>query len=259
MALDDYWNRLAPGHALIENNYFDLSGLDHVAGDVRPPVLIVGAGQGLIVDALRQRGIRADGIDLSPEMIRYASNRRGIDLIQADAVRLPFADGSYRTIVCASGVIDFMTDEDQILAAVTEMKRVVAQSGPVCVAFYRLSPASEQFMSRLGMLREHRLSFRESIELQSCGPFDAIRWVSRKGGIGILRSGIFALGTWLRTPFREKRLAMNMQRVMKRSGDTGALYDRLPKRSPIGTHARSAISLNGFRFRPGRSRTWIAA
>lgn len=33
------------------------------------PVLVAGAGQGLLVEALRQRGFRAEGIDLSRQMV----------------------------------------------------------------------------------------------------------------------------------------------------------------------------------------------
>src|SRR5437016_9935651 len=81
----DYWDALAPHHSSIENNYLDLPSLRRIVHDIRQPVLVVGAGQGLIVAELRTSGFRSDGVDLSSEMIRYAQTRRGLKFVQADA------------------------------------------------------------------------------------------------------------------------------------------------------------------------------
>ena len=70
-----YWDALAPHHSSLENNYFDLPSLRRIVHDIHQPVLVVGAGHGLIVAELRKRGLRADGVDLSSEMIRYAKTR----------------------------------------------------------------------------------------------------------------------------------------------------------------------------------------
>jgi hypothetical protein len=50
----DYWDTLAPHHASIENNYLDLPSLRRIVHDIHQPVLVVGAGQGLIVAELRK-------------------------------------------------------------------------------------------------------------------------------------------------------------------------------------------------------------
>jgi len=86
----NFWDALAPYHSTVENSYLDLPSLDGILRDIHPPVLIVGAGQGLIVAELQKNGVRCDGVDLSSEMIRYAKLRRGLDLIQADARATPF-------------------------------------------------------------------------------------------------------------------------------------------------------------------------
>jgi hypothetical protein len=52
--VSDFWDALAPYHASIENNYFDVPSLQRIIGDVDEPVLVIGAGQGLIVEALMQ-------------------------------------------------------------------------------------------------------------------------------------------------------------------------------------------------------------
>ncbi len=116
----DYWDALAPHHSSIENNYFDLPSLRRIVHDIHQPVLVVGAGQGLIVAELRKNGFRSDGVDLSSEMIRYAKTRRGLKFVQADARAMPFGEGTYETIINASGVVDFIGDEEQIGVIMTE-------------------------------------------------------------------------------------------------------------------------------------------
>src|SRR3954470_17586523 len=86
----EFWDALAPYHAALENSYLDLPSLRRIQHDIRSAVLVVGAGQGLIVGALKKQGLQCDGVDLSAEMIRFAQLRRGIALVQADARALPF-------------------------------------------------------------------------------------------------------------------------------------------------------------------------
>ena len=74
----NFWDTLAPHHWLVENNYLDVSSVRLILGDIRQPVLVVGAGQGLIVEELRRQGLRCDGIDLSARMMEYARARRGL-------------------------------------------------------------------------------------------------------------------------------------------------------------------------------------
>ena len=45
----NFWDALAPYHSKIENSYLDLSSLRRILPNIDPPVLVVGAGQGLIV------------------------------------------------------------------------------------------------------------------------------------------------------------------------------------------------------------------
>jgi hypothetical protein len=54
----DFWDALAPHHSAIENNYFDLSSLRRIFHELREPILVVGAGQGLIVAELQKRGLQ---------------------------------------------------------------------------------------------------------------------------------------------------------------------------------------------------------
>ena len=86
----EFWDAMAPHHSAIENSYLDLPSLRRIQHDIFPPVLVVGAGQGLIVAALQEHGLQCVGVDLSLEMIKYARIRRGLELIHADAKALPF-------------------------------------------------------------------------------------------------------------------------------------------------------------------------
>ena len=68
----EFWNALAPHHEALEDSYFDLASVRQLLPAIQQPVLVVGAGQGLIVGELRNRGFQCDGVDLSPQMINYA-------------------------------------------------------------------------------------------------------------------------------------------------------------------------------------------
>src|SRR5678815_2789936 len=102
----DFWNVLARFHSEIEDSNFDLASVRRLQPEIESPVLVVGAGQGLIVEELRKCGYECDGVDLSSEMIRQAKLRRGISLVQADARVMPFPAARHETIIYPSGVVD---------------------------------------------------------------------------------------------------------------------------------------------------------
>ena len=161
----NFWDAMAPYHSKIENSYLDLASIRRIIHDIHQPALVVGAGQGLIVAELLRKGIQCDGVDLSPEMIRYAKIRRGLNLVQADACAMPYGKGTYRTIIYATGVVDFMMDEEQIRVILTEAGRIAADSGHIFVAFYRFSASTEDFMIKLGLLNNNVLCFKEILEI----------------------------------------------------------------------------------------------
>jgi hypothetical protein len=53
-----YWDALAPHHASLENNYFDLVGLRRMIHNIHQRVLAVGAAQGLILKELLKRSFK---------------------------------------------------------------------------------------------------------------------------------------------------------------------------------------------------------
>jgi 2-polyprenyl-3-methyl-5-hydroxy-6-metoxy-1,4-benzoquinol methylase len=228
----DYWDALAPHHASLENNYFDLTGLRRIVHDIHEPVLVVGAGQGVIVEELLKNGFQTDGVDLSSEMIRYAKRRRGLTLIEADAKALPFGEGTYETIIYATGVVDFMGDEEQIGVILNEAMRTASQSGKIFVAFYKMSAASEEFLTTLGLLRNNVLSLRETLEIYRMKPAQTIAWVAKKAEIGFLRAGILLLRAWVLSTMKEKRAGFNMQRIFRTRDHASSLINTAPERQP---------------------------
>lgn len=100
----------------------------------RPPgdVLEIACGTGLVTQGLRERldpGLRLVATDLSKPMLEYARARlaqlAGIEWREADALRLPFADGEFGAVVCGFGIM-FVPDR---LAALKEMRRVLKADG----------------------------------------------------------------------------------------------------------------------------------
>ncbi len=212
----EFWNLLAPLHASIEDHFFDRRSVRHIVPRLESPVLVVGAGQGLLVAELRKQGCECDGLDLSSEMIRYARERRGLALFHGDARAMPFAEGSYRTIIYATGVIDFIPDEEEIRRILNEGRRVVASSGAIFVGFYRLSPILEEFSKRVGLLRDNLMSHRESLESYLLSPVQMVDWIANRAGVGRLRAATWFVRIAMFASIQEKMMTFRMQRLLQK-------------------------------------------
>jgi len=195
-------------------------------------VLVVGAGQGLIVEELQKRGFQCDGVDLSSEMIRYAKLRRGLTLIKADARAMPFEAETYATIIYATGVVDFIRDEEEIRAILNEGRRIAQRSGKVFVAFYRVSAATENFLSRLGLLRNHVLSQRELMEVYRLRPVQVFGWVAKRAGVGYFRAAVFSFRSWALSTWQEKRIGFNVQKIFANREVADSLIKGAPEKQP---------------------------
>jgi ubiquinone/menaquinone biosynthesis C-methylase UbiE len=225
----DFWDSLAPHHAALENSYLDLSSLRRIQQEIRPPVLVVGAGQGLIVAALKAQGHQCDGVDLSAEMIRYARIRRGLALVHADAKALPFRNGAYKTIIYATGVIDFISNEAEIRVIMKEGRRIAEHSGDIFVAFYKFSAATEELVIRLGLLRNNVLRFRELLEIYRLTPVQSISWVAKRSKVSYSGALVMALRSWAFSSWQEKRNAFHMQKVFSIPKHADSLIQAAPE------------------------------
>ena len=99
----------------------------------KPPgdVLEVACGTGLLSKRVRERlepGVRFVATDLSKAMLDYARAKlpgASIEWREADAAKLPFADGEFGAVVCSFGVM-FVPDRR---AAFREARRVLKRGG----------------------------------------------------------------------------------------------------------------------------------
>jgi ubiquinone/menaquinone biosynthesis C-methylase UbiE len=232
-----FWDALAPFHSAIENNYFDRPSLHRILPELREPVLVVGAGQGLIVGELLKMGIQCDGVDYSAEMIRYARRRRGLSLIQADAKVMPLKTGAYQTIIYATGVVDFIGDEAEIKRILDEAARIVSSTGCIFVAFYRVSAAVETLLIELGLLHNHILLQRENLEINQLNLFQTVGRVAKKAGVGYVRAALLLCRMALSSTLREKLTAVRMKKIFRQMSDASSLIESAPEKLPYRNEA----------------------
>jgi ubiquinone/menaquinone biosynthesis C-methylase UbiE len=233
----DFWDALAPYHSSIENNYLDRASLRRILSDVRSPVLVVGAGQGLLVADLLAKGFQCDGVDFSSEMIRHAKGRRGLDLIQTDATELPLGNATYETVIYATGVIDFNNDEHAIRRMLAEGRRVLKPGGNIFVAFYRMSPAMERFLQRFSLLNHHVLQHRECIETYLLTPAQMVRWLAKRARTSWLGAAGLMLRLAASGTLREKSTSLKMQRIIRGMQNPQAFIQAAPETQPYRDEA----------------------
>ena len=155
--MSNWWSTWAPIWEHIEEQYLSTAIVDNFIEEISSPVLIIGAGQGLIVKHLKDKGFLADGIDLEKEMIKIAKKRHSIDIIHADAKKLPFKDKSYKTVIIASGVIDYISDKQLIKKIINEALRVVGIHGNLFIAFYQLNNKLSKIYRKIGIIDSNNL------------------------------------------------------------------------------------------------------
>jgi glycine/sarcosine N-methyltransferase len=108
-------------------------------GTERAAVLDCSCGIGTQAIALGRRGHRVTGTDISLAAVTRAvreAERRDVPLVAAvaDMRRLPFADEEFDAVVCADNSLPHLLDERAVLAALSEMRRVLRDRGRVVVS-----------------------------------------------------------------------------------------------------------------------------
>jgi SAM-dependent methyltransferase len=91
--------------------------------------LDVGCGSGGNTAVLRDLGWQVTGLEYSPAAAELA-RARGLDIVQGDATRLPFPDGSF-DLVISTDMWEHIEDHE---AVARETARVVRRGGRVLVA-----------------------------------------------------------------------------------------------------------------------------
>jgi ubiquinone/menaquinone biosynthesis C-methylase UbiE len=122
--------------------------VDHVGVSPTDRVLDVATGTGHVALAAARRSAESVGIDYVPELLEIARRRAEaedlvVELAEADAEHLPYADASFDVVMSAIGVM-FAADHD---AAARELVRVTRSGGRIGIASW----TPEGFVG--GMLR----------------------------------------------------------------------------------------------------------
>lgn len=113
---------------------------DHAARDLPARILETAAGTGIVTRALNEALPAADIVatDLNPVMVEFGAQRvrsESVTFRRADALDLPFPDGTFDLVVCQFGVMFF---PDKVRAG-REAFRVLAAGGRyLLVTFDRL-------------------------------------------------------------------------------------------------------------------------
>ena len=124
-------------------------------------VVDLGCGSGVFTDALRRRGYRCTGVDLSPKLIAIARQKYPeIEFIEGDVEGLPFPEASFDAVLL-SGLVHHLPDASRCAAEVFRILR----PGGTFVAFdpNRLNPfmylyrdRSSPFYSSVGVTENER-------------------------------------------------------------------------------------------------------
>ncbi|MDD5306305.1 MAG: ATP-binding cassette domain-containing protein [Deltaproteobacteria bacterium] len=244
-----WWKVWAPYWEHLERRHLTPDVIDALAGAIAGPCLVVGSGQGLVLEHLARGGLEAVGVDLEHGMLVRGRERRGVAGLAADARNLPFVDGRFGTVMVASGVIDYLDDEVTIAAIVRECLRVLAPEGSLFVAFYRLHPTLRRIHERLGVLAHGRYHMGRLFDIHETvkeSPFRCmskiVSWTGRNP-VSVF-FGFTALGAFMPGMLRSENVVID--RIVARAAEDGLsvreLFASVPAQLPHrDAHAARAL------------------
>lgn len=95
----------------------------------------MGCGPGHVARHLRDRGVDASGLDLSPAMVAEARRRNpAMTFVEGDLRALPFADGALAGVVAFYSLIH--VERGGLTDALRELARVLRPGGQLFAAFH---------------------------------------------------------------------------------------------------------------------------
>lgn len=228
-----YWKSSSPYWSYIEDNFLDLDSIEKLSDIVEDPALIIGAGQGMLVEALRKKGLSVDGIDAEPEMVAFAKKRRGLDIILSNGKKIPLSNGTYRTSIIATGVIDFIDDEKQIHSILNEAMRVTNKNGTVLIAFYRLPPQGEKLMRYLGLLTDKsRWRVKRMYELFRLKPLNLLKTIASEADINLISALLMLVKLRVNMDFKERQALKRWTKMWKSIDKPDELIASVPESVP---------------------------
>ena len=121
----------------MDNKPFDRDCLNRLAGEVGDlgAICDMGCGPGQIARYLHRQGVPTLGVDLSANMVAEAKRLNPeINFHQGDMLALPDPDNSWGGIAAFYCIIHI--PRDQIVKALSELKRVLKPSGILLITFH---------------------------------------------------------------------------------------------------------------------------
>jgi ubiquinone/menaquinone biosynthesis C-methylase UbiE len=216
----------------MEDNFLDLDSVKKLAAIIKEPALVVGAGQGLLVEELQKRGLKVDGIDAEPQMVALAKKRRNLDIILANGNTMPFADNTYQTSIIATGVVDVIDDDEQIQLIMEETMRITDDDGTILVAFSRVGSA-EPLMRLMGLLTDDgRWYFRRMFQMMRLKPFAFLKVMKKEANIGYFCAFRKIMKHQFLSSKKEKERVKKISMMWKETDNPEELIDCVPESVP---------------------------
>jgi SAM-dependent methyltransferase len=166
--------------------------------DPRPGerVLDLGCGTGIVARQVASRVEatgKVTGLDVSPNMLsvaRATATQEGltIEWREANAERLPFRDSSFDLVLCQFALM-FVTNK---AAALTEMRRVVSESGRVLISVWQ-GLDRHPFYQTLHKVIQQRLGMSALQDIFALGSADELRALAVVAGFGQVEIEPFSL------------------------------------------------------------------
>ena len=127
----------ANSHAIPGSNNQDFRQVSRMWPDLHGRLTLdIGCGQGLYTKELKSRGATVVGMDVRLDVLRRARSQCNSDVkwLVGDACKLPFKDGAF-DVGLSVEVLGHLSPKNRI-SAVDEMKRVIKDSGMVCITMH---------------------------------------------------------------------------------------------------------------------------
>ena len=184
------WDKSAPSYdkqiAFFEKTWFG-GGREWLGERTRGRVLEVAIGTGRNLPHY-PAGAAVTGIEVSPAMLAIARQRaaglgRDADLQEGDAERLPFADASFDTVVCALSLCTIPNPA----AAIGEMNRVLVPAGRLLLLDHIASTwppvyAAQWLLEQITIRAAGEHFTRRQLPLVQAAGFQVVETERRKAG-----------------------------------------------------------------------------
>jgi ubiquinone/menaquinone biosynthesis C-methylase UbiE len=128
-----------------------------------------GCGTGTIADLLKEKGYRVSGVDISPEMLRFAHKPTTIQYVLANSLDLPYSDDRF-DIVCTRGVLLSHVGKKYTDMFIREHSRVLKNGGVFIFDFITHFDASEARYRRT----KAALNYKRMVKLLATHGFEVV-------------------------------------------------------------------------------------